>query len=332
MQKVTVLTVTYGDRWKYLSQVVESVIHDLHLERFIIVDNGLHDRHELDKLKELHGEKIDIIGTGKNIGSAGGFALGLEHARTVACDFVLMLDDDNVPEPNALRIYVDNYASIAGRHMILGFRPDIQDESIFRSPPEHEHLKYTFFDVWSWEKLEKFLKRLFGNKASLGERSYHHVVRTKGFVYGGAFLPIEAVKDCPLPDKDLVLYGDDVEYSWGVLDHGYHSYLCDRPIIRDVDMSFEQGDHILGLFNPSTKPFKVYYRIRNMVRISLRNSSQSAFALHSSVIIWTTGLILLGLFKSGPVPTTLSRIKLIIQAVYGGYAKSARVPSIAKLP
>jgi GT2 family glycosyltransferase len=332
MEKVTVVTVTYGDRWKYLSQALEAVIHDLHLVRLILVDNGSANQEELTRAKGEYAGKLEIIHTGKNLGSAGGFALGLERARDIDCDYVLMLDDDNVLEPNGLSTFIHNYKSVMGRHMVTGFRPDIQSDEVFRLPLDEGHLKYTFFDVWSIDKLEHFLKKLFKRTINASEREYHHVVRTNGFVYGGAFLPIEAVKASPLPDKELMLYGDDVEYSWGVLDQGYLSYLCDRPIIRDVDMSFESGDHILGLFKPATKPFKVYYRIRNMVRISLRNSTQHAIALHSSIVIWIVGLIILGVAKFGIGPHIVSRIKLILQAVYGGYVQSAEVPLVARLP
>lgn len=329
MEKVVVVTVTYGKRWEYLSQAIEAVIHDLHLERFLIVDNGSFQKEELAKIKEEHPNKIEIISLPKNIGSAGGFAAGLKRASEIECDYVLTLDDDNVLEPNGLSIFIHNYKSISGRHMIVGFRSDIQSEEIFYTPPSMGDFKYTFFDVWNSNKILQFLKNSY--KYTSKPKRMHHV-QTKGFVYGGAFLPIDAVKNSPLPDKDLVLYGDDVEYSWGVLSEGYHSYLFDRPIIRDVDMSFEEGDHIFGLFNPTTKAFKVYYRIRNMVRISLRNSEQNAFALHSSIFIWIAALLVLGIFKFGPTRNTFSRMKLILQAVYGGYVRSAKVPTIAHLP
>ncbi len=332
MGKVVIVSVTYGERWKYLSVVLEGVIHDIHLERFVLVDNGSVQEKELQAAQEKYKGTLEVIRIEKNIGSAGGFAVGLERAREIECEYVLMLDDDNLLEQNGLSTFIHIYKSIPGRHMVCGYRPDIQNEEVFHSPTDTSELKYTFFDVWNISKIKSFFQKRRMRMWKNSRRTYQSVVATKGFVYGGAFLPMAAVRAAPLPDKELVLYGDDVEYSWGVLEHGYRSYLSDRPIIRDLDMSFEEGDHVLGLFNKNTKPFKVYYRIRNMVRISLRNSTQSFVALHSSIILWILGLILLGLVKFGINATTRARIKLIFQALYGGYVKSTSVPPEAKLP
>jgi GT2 family glycosyltransferase len=330
--KVVVVTVTYGNRWKFLSQVIEAVIRDQHLFRFVIVDNGSVNTQELTEAKNRYGDKIEIHRIEKNIGSAGGFALGLERAQSIECDFVLLLDDDNLPEERALSLFIDRYNLFEGKRVVCGYRPDIQSGAVFTKLPSSSIHKYTFFDVWSFDKIRVFFRKLFYLKNKGNGQAYSSEVKTQAFVYGGAFLPIEAILAAPLPDTQLMLYGDDVEYSWGVIAAGYTVYVCDRPGIRDLDMSFDEGDHILGLFNPTTQPFKVYYRIRNMVRISLRNSSQSTLALHSSIFIWILGLLILGCAKYGPTRMTLARSKLILQAVYGGYAKHARIPALAHLP
>lgn len=331
-EKIVIVTVTYGERWNYLSQTLNAVIHDEQLMQFVVVDNASKNKERIEEVARAHENKIHVIRSEKNCGSAGGFALGLEYARTLPCDFVLLLDDDNVLEERGLQMYVDNYAELHGKRVVLGLRKDIQDISVFQVPPDATVLKKTFFDVWSLEKFATFFRRVLGIKKAMPTTSFFPIIPTPGFVYGGAFLPIEAVKEAPLPDKDLVLYGDDVEYSWGVLDQGYTSYLCHRPIIRDVDMSFEEGDHILGLFNPKSSLFKVYYRMRNMVLISVRNSKQSKVGLFTSVCLWTAGLFILGLLRYGPTWSTLMRMRLILRAIYGGYNPSTKVPSEAKLP
>lgn len=330
-KRIAIVTVTYGDRTKFLREVLESVVDDDLLTHFVIVDNASANKEDMAKMAE-RSHKVEVLRMESNTGSAGGFAKGLEYARALPCDFILLLDDDNTLEEGALKMYMDDYEQLVGKRVVCGWRKDIQDDSVFRLPPDATKIEKTFFNVWKIEKFTGFLKRVFNSKAEAGRDSLYPIVPTKGFVYGGALLPIDAVREAPLPDKDLVLYGDDVEYSWGVLDAGYTAYLCHRPIIRDIDMTFEGGDHILGLFNPKTNLFKVYYRIRNMVRISLRRSSQNGFALHSSIWIWITGLILLGLFRFGLTKNTLMRIKTIIQAVYGGYYPEVPIPHEARLP
>jgi GT2 family glycosyltransferase len=158
------------------------------------------------------------------------------------------------------------------------------------------------------------------------------VAPNESFIYGGAFIPMKAVREAPLPDKDLVLYGDDIEYSWGIKRLGYASYVCYSPKIYDIDMSFGDGSQSVGLFDPSSAYFKIYFRIRNMVRISVRNTKQWQCTLFLNISIWVTALSLLGLVRYGISRDYVIRLRLILHAVYAGYILTTEVPVVAKLP
>ncbi|HCC06236.1 TPA: hypothetical protein DEP94_02690 [Candidatus Nomurabacteria bacterium] len=332
--KVAVVTVTYGKRWDFLSQVINSVINDVHVVKFIIVDNGSRNQKEIEDGVKIYGEKVLIIRHDKNLGSAGGFHAGLKAVRDIDCDFVFLLDDDNVPEVGAIDRFLDikkNFLK-GDKIVLMGNRVDLSGSQEYFYKPSLRDLnpKGTFFEVFSFEKVINFIKLVsdINNKRS---GPFLPIIPTIGFIYGGAFLPITAVCEAPLPDKSLVLYGDDIAYSWGVKKAGYKSYVSTSPVIHDIDSSF--GDsHIFGLFNPSTRPFKVYYRIRNMVRISRENSPQWKITLLLSIFIWILGLCILGIFKYGITWKYFERVKLIIEAVYGGYVKSAGIPMKAELP
>jgi GT2 family glycosyltransferase len=329
---VTIVTVTYGDRWKFLSQVLDSVINDDLVSRIIIVDNASRNRDDLVRIQELHKNKVEVIANEKNMGSAGGFAQGLERARTIDCQFVLMLDDDNVLEKDGVSMLLERHFYLNGKRVVSCMRPDILDSVFFRNPPHYQVLKKTLFDVWNFGKIRNLFFKVMHQNLSSTDPYYYPIVPVQGFAYGGTLLPIEAVREASLPDRGLVLYGDDVEYSWGVLDKGYTLYLSERPAIRDVDLSFEEGDHIAGLFNPTSSVFKVYFRIRNMVLISKRNTTQSSFALASSIVVWVGVLFLIGLLRYGPTKGVLQRILLIVQAAFHGYNGNMQVPSKVTLP
>jgi len=331
--KVAVVTVTYGKRWDFLSQVINAVINDVHVVKFIIVDNGSRNQKEIEDGVKIYGEKVLIIRHDKNLGSAGGFHAGLKAVRDIDCDFVFLLDDDNVPEVGAIDRFLDikNNLLKEDKVVIMGNRVDLSGSQEYFYKPSLRDLnpKGTFFEVFSFDKLINFIKLIIGINSKKGP--FLPIIPTVGFIYGGAFLPIQAVREASLPDKSLVLYGDDIAYSWGVKKAGYKSYISTSPVIHDVDSSF--GDsHIFGLFNPETHPFKVYYRIRNMVRISIENSPQWKITLFFSIFIWTAGLCILGIFKYGITQKYLERVKLIVEAVYGGYVKNAKIPDGAELP
>lgn len=334
--KVAVVTVTYGKRWDFLSQVISSVVDDAHVVKIIIVDNGSKNQKEIEDGVKDFGEKVVTIRHEKNLGSAGGFHTGLKAVRDIDCNYVFLLDDDNVPEQGAIDRFLDikNNFLKGDKVVIMGNRVDLSGSQEYFYKPSLTNLlpKGTFFEVFSFEKIINFIKLIIGiNNKNNNRGPFLPIIPNVGFIYGGSFLPIQAIRDASLPDKSLVLYGDDIAYSWGVKKAGYRSYVSTLPIIHDVDSSF--GDsHIFGLFNPDTHQFKVYYRIRNMVRISRENTPQWKITLFLSIFIWTIGLCVLGIFKYGITQKYLERVKLIVQAIYGGYVKNAKVPTVAELP
>ncbi len=333
--RVTVVTVTYGNRWEFLSQVVSAVMKDDHVTKLVIVDNGSKNKKELEDSAKEYGDRIVVLRQENNTGSAGGFAIGLDYARNIDCDYIFTLDDDNVPEAGAIAKFLEIKKTLLGDKIVLcGNRSSLPgSQRYFHLPPLKDPTpRGTFFEIFSLEKFTHFFAMLLGirvNREAHGE--FTPVTPNEGFIYGGSFMPIQAVREAPLPDASLVLYGDDIEYSWGITRLGYKSYVCASPHIYDVDSSFGES-HIFGLFNPQTHPFKVYYRIRNMVRISVRNTRQWQITLFFSIIIWSLGLCLLGLFKYGISKTFFKRVKLVTQAIYGGYFVNAKIPHEARLP
>ena len=334
--KVTAVTIMYGDRWKFLSQVVEAVMRDPYITTFVIVDNGSKNKLEIEEGVKVYGNRVVVLRQEKNLGSAGGFAKGLEYARTTDSDFVFLLDDDSVPEDNTIEQLLYLRKLFKNEKVVLSAsRPSVPGNIDYFYKPSLETTlaRRTFFEVFSFSKFENFIRLLIKPKINtVNSRPFIPIIPNESFVYGGAFIPMEAVRQAPLPDSTLFLYGDDIEYSWGIKEIGYDSYVCSRPCLIDVDLTFG-GAPILGLFDPETKLlFKIYYRIRNMVRISVKHSRQLKLVLFINIIVWVFGLFLIGLFKYGVSRTYFKRVKLILQAVYGGYVTHYKTPSEASLP
>jgi GT2 family glycosyltransferase len=333
MKHIAVVTVTYGSRWNFLSQVADAVLGDPHVCRFIVVDNGSSQKEELRELSE-RDERVTLITLERNLGSAGGFSCGLEAVRKESAAYVLLLDDDIVPQNGFVEAYMKNYNMIADDKAVMcGNRADIpgNEEYLMRDPHSVPVIRGTFFEIFSWEKVRRFINiARYGKVATLKEK--HAWVPSEGFAYGGSFLPMEAVRTAPLPDKDLVLYFDDIEYSWGVLRAGFRSYLCATPLLHDIDMSFGQESQTLGLCNPAAAPFKAYYFLRNRVRVSVRNTTQSKTVLFLNILIWMAGFCVLGLVRYGFSRLVLKRVGLLIQAVRDGYALSSTPPQGVVLP
>ncbi|MES3006069.1 MAG: glycosyltransferase [Patescibacteria group bacterium] len=332
--RVTVVTIIFGDRWKFLTQVVTAVMKDPHVVKLIIVDNGSQNKEEIENGTKEYGDRVEILREEKNQGSAGGFHIALERARHTDCDFVFMLDDDSVPEDGAItsfmeimRLFPDQKVVLSGsRFNVLENKEHFYKRSI---PDDKPH--FTFFEVFSLGKLVHFFKLFFWKTKKIKRGPFIPVIPTEGFVYGGAFIPIDAVRKADLPDKSLFLYGDDVEYSWNIKKLGYDTYLCTIPRLYDVDFTFgANSSHIFGQFDPNTAPFRVYYRIRNMVRLSRKHSKQGNIELFLNIFFWISGLFILGLYEYGPTQNYFKRVKLMIQAVYAGYYPKSDVAKKAE--
>ncbi|MFH1188275.1 MAG: glycosyltransferase [bacterium] len=328
--KVTVVTIMFGDRWKFLSQVVTAVMRDLYVTKMVIVDNGSSNKEDIENGTKEYGDKVTVLRQEKNLGSAGGFSIALDYARGTDCDFVFILDDDSVPEDGAIASFMEIMKLFPDQKVVLsGSRFNVLNNKEYFYQPSilNESVRGTFFEVLSLKKFVHFLKLLLGKYKKPKKRGpFIPIIPTEGFIYGGTFIPIEAVRKAPLPDKSLFLYGDDIEYSWNIKQLGYSTYLCSVPRICDVDLTFGANDsHIFGQFDPSTKPFRVYYRIRNMVRLSIKHSKQLPPVLFFNIFFWILGLLILGLFKFGPTPTYFKRAKLIVLAMYAGYYQKSKI-------
>ena len=91
------VTVTYANRWCHLEQVIPAILSESLISELIIVDNA--STYDLKaKIKVTFPndtEKIRVLTQTENLGSAGGFSIGLKKAYELNAEFVYLLDDDN---------------------------------------------------------------------------------------------------------------------------------------------------------------------------------------------------------------------------------------------
>jgi len=70
--------------------------------RVVVVDNGSHD----DTVEKLHGEfgeRIDLIANSENLGFSAGNNVGIRHALDNGADYVMLLNNDTVVDPEFLQ-------------------------------------------------------------------------------------------------------------------------------------------------------------------------------------------------------------------------------------
>ncbi|MDB5121094.1 MAG: glycosyl transferase family 2 [Sphingobacteriales bacterium] len=277
--KVCVVTVTYGQRWLVLKQVIDRVLLSKSVTKVLIVDNN--SSYTIADL--IKDDRISIITNTENLGSAGGYKIGIDLAQKQSdCDFIWLLDDDNLPEIDVLEKLVKNYQTLPGtanNKALYCLREDrvqhvkiAQGENPFRYYlVPNNFLGFNIFRIVhnQFYKLRDKLRKPF---------KFKPYVKMPYVPYGGLLFHKDLIKEIGLPDDRFFLYVDDSEFSYRITQKGGNIWLIPECRIIDIDKS--QGIGYKGkLFHSQLLDewnFRIYYHIRNRMyfysRVAIRNN------------------------------------------------------------
>ena len=279
--KICAVTVTYGNRWNYLSQVVCRLLEFNLIGHVVVVNNGAaYDvAAALDKLQD---NRIMVVNHAENEGSAGGYYAGiaLAHQQTND-DFIWLLDDDNLPAVNALNELLNAWEALAAAPTttaLYSMRSDRALDVQFargKNPYDCFLIPNAILGVAYTAAITRKLKQLLGSKKVSTPSVY---VKTPYVPYGGFFVHRAIVDVIGYPNKDFYLYVDDEEYTYRVSQRGANIYMVTTSTISDIDTAdgrvsykpVKWASPMLDLWS-----FRMYYRVRNSVyfhnQISLTN-------------------------------------------------------------
>jgi len=311
MLKVCAVTVTYGQRAGLVHEMVEGALQS-GVDEVFIVDNGS-DKENADQLFSTFRDKKNIFikRYDENYGSAGGFNRALKWAREESsCDFIWVLDDDNVPEPEALSalLFLYSYLGKDPKNVLVSYRMIMS--SLSNSVEHKQPLLESIATGRIVGERSSLKKRLFGafllrSRAKLVER--YPVVPRKRASWGGMFISKEAFDIVGYPNEDFYLYADDFEFSDRLTKQGFSIYTASRSVIIDIDA--QPGAS--GYFSADQPGFKVYYSLRNHAYLDHRND-----LFWGGIFVFS--VTILGLLKVGPRPIYFKRLALIYRAIKDG--------------
>jgi dTDP-4-dehydrorhamnose reductase len=233
------------------------------VDRLVIFDNGSTDgtKEYLKGLGLLSLENVSFVRIEKNVGPSAGFNALFQHCYLAGCDFLWVMDDDVVPDPDALEEFVSAYEFLVSPYQFstpnnVGFLacclrtpdglpnnvPDIDDRHA--SPPQ-------------WAQL-------------LGQG----LVKLQWATLCGTFIPRSTMDQFGFPCGDFYYGGEDIDYSFRVA--------RDRPSYLVGNSSAVHLRAVSGIFNilsetdPKRLPF-YYYFYRN--QFYLRRTYLGRYAL-----------------------------------------------------
>jgi GT2 family glycosyltransferase len=289
---VGVLIVTYGNRWQFLEKVLSRVLTFKQVSQVIIVNNAA-AYNVADQVKNIGDKRTIVINNAQNEGSAGGYRAALMYGmeNTIA-DFFWLLDDDNLPDENALIHLLTEWQNIEGlnnKKALFCLREDrVQHVRIARGEDPNRYLVPNNFMGFNIFRIFANQYYKLSNKFQT-DRPYQKRVSIPYVPYGGLLLHRQMVKDIGYPDERMFLYVDDSEYTYRITQNKGTIWLI--PACRVVDIDRSQGldykrrflhSQLLDQWN-----FRTYYHIRNRMFFYSNNfiTSSLIFGFNKSLYL-----------------------------------------------
>lgn len=320
-KRVCVVTVTYGDRRKYLSQVLDSCLKNELIDKIIVIDNASACNKEF--FENFNSPKIKWIRMNKNTGSAGGYHAGIKEAfENTESDFIWLLDDDNVPEGNCLKILIDEYFQLKKKYKpktlaVQARRPNfISHARLFslENPEIFYKRKNSFLD-FSLDKLFNKINFVFkGRKIANKNNIKHILIKAPYTQYGGLLLDKKTVKIIGYPDSKLYLYADDSEYTYRITKNKGSIFIIRNAIVNDIDLSWNNTQALnkkimFPLLELGDK-FRIYYSVRNQCYFENKNFINHKFIHFINKFFYLSFLFIFALFSNNT-----DRFKIILKAI-----------------
>lgn len=238
--KTAAVVVTYN-RLSLLKECLDAIVRQtVPPDAVFVIDNCSTDG-TADYLATL-GEPFVIISLEKNIGGAGGFSRGIKEAVTAGFDYVWVMDDDTVPEPDALTNLLKAFtvADNVGFAVSKAIWNDGQIHKMNIPTLAAVKDRSICFNSYSRPDMPVFL------------------VKNASFV--SMLVSAEAVLKAGLPIADFFIWADDFEFSLRVIKAGFLGLYVDNSIVvhKTPDNYFAQPQ-----YTAPENAWKFYYQARN---------------------------------------------------------------------
>ena len=291
--KVTVVTVTYGERRALLRQVLDA-LPSQGVSRAVVVDNGARWPVK-DELAAAYGDFVDVVEMGRNTGSANGFGAGIRRALETGAEFIWLLDDDNRPAPDCLAALTAAYQDLRGQHpadllAVLAFRPEHQADVAAGVPLRYVNPRRNSFRGFHVLDIPyKFWRRTpWGRPSASGGLPAR--VDLGVAPYSGLFFHRTVAERFGLPRADFVLYADDHEYTQRLTYAGGKIKLITQAVIKDLECSWSVRKGRRTSFTillTQGSDLRAYYSTRNGVYLDAyyRVNNQATFVFNRQVYL-----------------------------------------------
>ncbi len=256
MTRKTVAVIVTYNRLEGLKTTVRNTL-DQNFHAVVVVNNLSTDGTR-EWLDEYEDPRLQVIHSGENLGGAGGFHLGFEHAayKVPEADWMVAFDDDAYPEAGMLDEF--NRLEIppeVGSLAAAVYLPDGKISEMNRpSVNPFWHLK---------ELVSTALRGRHGFHVTDDDYKLHTRREIDASSFVGFFLRLSLIREgkIGLPRTELFIYSDDIIYVLELRKAGIkHWFVPWLEFSHDCETLVNQQD----IYRPL---WKVYYTYRNRLEM-----------------------------------------------------------------
>jgi len=269
--KITVILVNYNSYSDTLECVHSLKQIDYCKFDIVIVDNGSGDKGLLEKDTYLN-ETTTILYSKNNGGFSYGNNVGIKYALDKGADYVLLLNNDTIVEPDFLTKLLDCAQKKGACGIVTG-------QSRYYSRPDEINFRGGKFNY----KL--------GTPEYVDPHVEEEVREDITFATGCLLLiPKSTIIKVGFLDESFFMYGEDTDYCMRVLQAGLKIYYCDDAVIY----------HKISASSGECSDFKTYYILRNSLYIIKQYGNNQGYAFLRQVYL-SAKFIFKGIYKWAPV-------------------------------
>lgn len=245
--KIGVLIVTYN-RKKLLEQCIFAVKNQsfTYFDLYIVDNASTDGTKEVVQKEKLLDSRIHYLNTGKNMGGAGGFFYGIKSLALKGYERFWIMDDDTIPEENALEKLLAADVLLKGNYGFLSsYVTWVDNAPCTMNKPQ-------ICDDW------------------VGHLEYMEegLIPIKRATFVSLFLNINTVKRFGLPIKEFFIWGDDWEYTDRISDGERKNFFVMQSKVQHKTKNNVGSD----LSNDSSDRIdRYFYSFRNELYLAKRH-------------------------------------------------------------
>ena len=244
-------------------------------DRVIVIDNCSSDGTS-DMLRAEWGDRVEVHILSRNIGASGGFNVGIRVAYQGGADFVWVMDDDVLPEKDALAKLVEADQFLADRGVPRAFVLSsawTEDGNVTNVPKIDTRPTVRGYENWPL----------------LLERKMVPVTRA---TFVSILLPRSIITQYGLPLAPMFIWGEDSEYTLRITDECPGFFVAESKVLH-----LRQLSGVVSIVTEVNRTRLKYHRhmIRNQMYTARVYSAKLDYIRHAIRQIQ----LLLRLLRSG---------------------------------